>query len=477
MPRQLIECVPNFSEGRDAAKMDAIVGTILAVPEVALLDRESDADHNRSVLTFVGPPAAVADAAFRAVERAVELIDLTKHRGAHPRIGAADVVPFIPIEGVTLEDCVRLAERVGSEIWSRLHVPVYFYEAAARIPERVNLENIRRGQFEALVKEMATEPHRRPDCGDPACHPTAGATVVGARKFLIAYNVNLGTPDVGIAKKIAKTIRFSTGGFRYVKSMGVTLASRNLAQVSINLTDFEQTPMHLVFETVRREAERYGVPVVGSEIVGLIPRKAIEMSADYFLRFENFRPELVLENRIAEAMTARSGLPEFLDALAAPTATPGGGSASAAAAAMAAALGAMVTRLAKQASDAFEDDRRFFTEAVDRDAEAFQRVMAAYKRPKDERAPFVEEALHGAAEVPLQVLERANAMQARLEALEIPAKFGSDLAVAKALTAAAKSGVLENVKINLDSIQDESFKAGVQSRLLALSILAADERR
>jgi len=472
MPRQLIECVPNFSEGRDAAKMDAIVGTILAVPEVALLDRESDSDHNRSVLTFVGPPSAVADAAFRAVEKAVELIDLTKHQGAHPRIGAADVVPFIPIEGVTLEDCVRLAERVGNEIWSRLHVPVYFYEAAAKTPDRVNLENIRRGQFEALVKEMATEPHRRPDCGDPVCHPTAGATVVGARKFLIAYNVNLGTPDVGIAKKIAKTIRFSTGGFRFVKSMGVTLASRNLAQVSINLTDFEQTPMHLVFETVRREAERYGVPVVGSEIVGLIPRKAIEMSADYFLRYENFRPELVLENRIAEAMTARSGLPEFLDALAAPTATPGGGSASAAAAAMAAALGAMVTRLAKQASDAFEDDRRFFTEAVDRDAEAFQRVMAAYKRPKDERAPFVEEALHGAAEVPLQVLERASAMQARLEALEIPAKFGSDLAVAKALTAAARTGALENVKINLDSIQDESFKAGVQSRLLALNMPA-----
>jgi len=292
-----------------------------------------------------------------------------------------------------------------------------------------------------------------------------GRTVVGARKFLIAYNVNLGTPDVAIAKKIAKTIRFSSGGFRFVKSMGVTLASRNLAQVSINLTDFEQTPMHLVYETVRREAERYGVPVVGSEIVGLIPKKAIEMSAEYFLRFENFRPELVLENRIAEAMASRGGLPEFLDALAAPTATPGGGSASAAAAAMGAALGAMVTRLAKQDSSAFEEDRRFFTEAVELDAEAFQKVMAAYKRPKEERAPFVEEALHGAAEVPLRVLERAAAMLTRLERLEIPAKFGSDLAVAKALTVAAKAGVLENVRINLDSIKDETFQASVQSRL------------
>jgi glutamate formiminotransferase / formiminotetrahydrofolate cyclodeaminase len=468
MPRQLVECVPNFSEGRDAAKMDAIVDAILAVPDVVLLDRESDADHNRCVLTFVGPPAAVADAAVRGVEKAVELIDLRKHQGAHPRIGAADVIPFIPIEGVTLEECVRLAEKVAAEIWGKLKVPVYLYESAARRPDRVNLENIRRGQFEAVVKEMGIVADRAPDVGDAVCHPTAGATVVGARKFLIAYNVNLGTPDVTIAKKIARNIRFSNGGFRYVKSMGVMLGTRNLAQVSINLTDFELTPMHMVFETVKREAERWGVTVVGSEIVGLIPKKAIEMSAEYFLRYENFRPELVLENRVAEAIGARSGLPEFLDALAAPTATPGGGSASAAAAAMAAALGAMVTRLAKQDPAAYEEDRRFFTEAVDRDAEAFQRVMAAYKRPKDERAPFVEEALHGAAEVPLQVLERAAAMQARLDALQIPAKFGSDLAVAKALTVAAKAGVLENVRINLDSIQDEAFKSSVQARMAAL---------
>src|ERR1035438_4779058 len=185
MPRQLVECVPNFSEGRDAAKIDRIVQAILATPGVALLDRESDADHNRCVLTIAGPPAAVAEAAFRSVEQAVALIDLTTHQGAHPRIGAADVVPFIPIEGVTLEDCVKLAERLGSEIWNRLKIPVYFYEAAARRPERVNLENIRRGQFEALLEEMATVPERHPDVGDPVCHPTAGAIVVGARKFLI----------------------------------------------------------------------------------------------------------------------------------------------------------------------------------------------------------------------------------------------------------------------------------------------------
>src|SRR5579872_4639762 len=200
MPRQLVECVPNFSEGRDGAKLDAIVQAITAVPEVVLLDRESDADHNRCVLTFVGPPDAVADAAFRSVERAVALIDLTKHQGAHPRLGAADVVPFIPIEGVTVEDCLKLAERTAQEIWSKLRVPVYFYEAAAKQPDRVNLENIRRGQFEALLQEMGSVPERAPDCGEPRCHPTAGATVVGARKFLIAYNINLNTPDVSIAK-------------------------------------------------------------------------------------------------------------------------------------------------------------------------------------------------------------------------------------------------------------------------------------
>ncbi len=447
------------------AKVDAIVETIQSVPDIVVLDREADADHNRSVVTFAGPPGAVADAAFRAVEKAVALIDLTKHQGAHPRIGAADVVPFIPIEGVTLEECVKLAERVGQEIAAKLKVPVYFYEAAAKRPERVNLENIRRGQFEALRNEMGSVAERTPDCGEAVCHPTAGATVVGARKFLIAYNVNLSTSDLSVAKKIAKSIRFSSGGFRYVKSMGVMLTSRNLAQVSINLTDFEQTPVHLVFETVRREAERYGAAVVGSEIVGLIPKKALEMSAEYFLRCENFKPELVLENRIADAISARGGLAEFIDALAAPTATPGGGSAAAAACAIAAALGAMVTKLSKQDSAAFDDDRSFFLAAVDRDTQAFQAVMAAYKRPKNERAPYVEEALHGAAEVPMQVFERCSALLARLENLEIPAKFGSDLAVAKALAAAGRSGALENVRINLESIQDESFKNSLEARL------------
>src|SRR5579862_7120381 len=371
--KRLVECVPNFAEGRDLSKVDAIAAAIREVPGVFLLARESDADHNRSVITLAGDPDAMVEAAVRAVGKAAELIDLTRQTGAHPRIGATDVVPFVPLEGVSLEDCVILAKEAGREIWRRYRIPVYFYEAAAQRPDRVNLENIRRGQFEGLCEEVLRNPDRAPDVGDACLNPTAGATVVGARKFLIAYNINLDTPDVAIAKKIAKTIRFSSGGLPFLKAMGVDLRARNLAQVSMNLTDFEQTPVHLVFETVRREAERYGVPVVGSEIVGLIPKKALEMSAEYFLRCENFSPALVLENKIADATASRGGLVEFLDALAAPTATPGGGSASAAAAAMSAALGAMVSKLAKMDSAPFEEDRKFFTEAVERDSAAFEK--------------------------------------------------------------------------------------------------------
>src|ERR1700741_1049088 len=301
--KRLIECVPNFSEGRDAAKVETLVNVMSAVPGVWVLDHEMDADHNRCVITLAGEPDAVAEAAILGAGKAMELIDMTRHTGAHPRVGATDVVPFIPIEGVTIEDCVALARRVGNEIWKRYRIPVFFYEAAALRPDRVNLENVRRGQFEGLREEMKKNHDRQPDVGEPKLHPTAGVTVVGARKFLIAYNVNLNTPDVAIANKIAKAIRFSSGGLRYVKSMGVELKARNLAQVSINLTDFEQTPMHRVYEMVKREAARYGAIPVGSEIVGLIPKKAIEMAADYFLQVENFSPAQVFENRLQAALT------------------------------------------------------------------------------------------------------------------------------------------------------------------------------
>src|SRR6266446_3729230 len=337
--RRLIECVPNFSEGRDKAKVDALIRTMSSVPGVWVLDHEMDADHNRCVITLAGEPDAVAEAAILGAGKAMELIDMNVHKGAHPRVGATDVVPFIPVEGVTLDDCVALARKAGEEIWKRYRIPIFYYEAAATRPDRVNLENVRRGQFEGMKEELKKNHDRQPDVGEPKMHPTAGVTVVGAKKFLVAYNVNLNTPDVSIANKIAKAIRFSSGGLRYLKSMGVQFRARNLAQLSINLTDYEQTPMHRVYEMVKREAQRYGAVPVGSEIVGLVPKKAIEMAADYFLQLENFSPSQVFENKLAAALSG-AALEEkqdgklaalarpFVDAIAEPRATPGGGSVS-----------------------------------------------------------------------------------------------------------------------------------------------------
>src|SRR5712664_161984 len=499
--KRLIECVPNFSEGRDPAKVDAIVGAMSSVPGVYVLDREMDADHHRCVITLAGEPDAVAEAAILGTGKAMELIDLTKHSGAHPRVGATDVLPFIPIDGVTIEDCVVLARRVGNEIWKRYRIPVFFYEAAATRPDRVNLENVRRGQFEGLREQLKKNHERQPDVGEPKAHPTAGVTVVGARKFLIAYNVNLNTSDIGIANKIAKAIRFSSGGLRYVKSMGVELKARNLAQVSINLTDFEQTPMHRVYEMVKREAERYGVVPVGSEIVGLIPKKAIEMAADYFLQVENFSPAQVFENRLQAALTGQSldhaakegklaALAEpFLEAVAAPSATPGGGSVSALAGALAASLGQMVAGLSRkkksqaafvnELSEALDQLRRNaaeLAEAIDRDAAAYDAVMAAHKLPQESaeqkrlREEAIQRATRGAAEVPLQVAERSVALFERLGQLAsiAAASMKSDLEVARLMAAAGARGALANVEINLDNITDANYVTSMRAKSAAL---------
>jgi glutamate formiminotransferase/formiminotetrahydrofolate cyclodeaminase len=498
--KRLIECVPNFSEGRDPAKVDAIVAAMSSVPGVYVLDREMDADHNRCVVTLAGEPDAVAEAALRGTGKAMELIDLTKHTGAHPRVGATDVLPFIPIDGVTIEDCVAMARRVGTEIWKRYRIPVFYYEAAATRPDRVNLENVRRGQFEGLREEMKHNLDRQPDVGEPKLHPTAGVTVVGARKFLIAYNVNLNTSDVGIANKIAKAIRFSSGGLRYVKSMGVELKARNLAQVSINLTDFEQTPMHRVYEMVKREAERYGVTPVGSEIVGLIPKKAMEMAADFFLQLENFSPAQVFENKLADAL---SGAPmevakdgklagmarPFLNVVASPTATPGGGSVSAIAGALAAALGQMVAGLSRkkksqagfadELSTALDEMRRIadeLAEAIDRDATSYDAVMAAVKlsqgdaQEKRQREEAIQKATKSAAEVPLQVAERAVELFERLGQLDaiVAASMRSDLQVARLMAEAGARGALANVEINLDGVTDEAYAASMRTKIAAL---------
>ena len=296
---RLIECVPNFSEGCDLAKVDALVDAMNGFAGAWVLDRTSDPDHNRSVITLAGKPEAVAEAVIRGTGRAKELIDLTRQTGVHPRIGATDVIPFVPLEGVSMEECVALAWRVGQELWDRYRIPVYFYEAAAMRPERVNLENVRKGQFEGLRDDALLNPDRSPDVGEPRLHATAGATAVGARKLLIAYNIYLNTIDLSVVKEIARAIRASSGGLRHVKALGVEMKTRGLTQVSINLTDFEETPLHRVFEAVKREAGRRGCAVLGSEIIGLVPRKAIELSAGYDLQLENFSPARVIENRLA----------------------------------------------------------------------------------------------------------------------------------------------------------------------------------
>ena len=299
MPR-IIESVPNISEGRRPEVIEAAVSALKAVPGLRLLDVQSDKDHNRSVLTLVGDEASLKAGLLALFEVATSRIDLRTHQGEHPRVGAVDVVPFIPIEGATMKDCVALARDVGQAVAERFQVPVFLYEEAATAPHRRNLEDVRRGQFEALAERMR-DPSWRPDFGPAEPHLSAGATVVGARMPLIAYNINLGTADVDIARRIAKAIRHSSGGYRYVKAMGVMLEERNLAQVSINMTDYKKTPLFRVFETVRAEAARYGVSVVGSEIVGLVPSEALVDAADHFLRLEDFEPSQILERKIRES--------------------------------------------------------------------------------------------------------------------------------------------------------------------------------
>lgn len=486
MSSTLVESVPNFSNGRDKAVVDAIIDA-MKIPGVHLLDREMDTDHNRSVITLLGDRENIAEAVIRGVGKAAELIDLNHHQGAHPRIGATDVVPFIPIEGVSIEDCVAIARHVGEQIWKRHGIPVYLYEAAAAIPERQNLEDIRRGQFEGLKQDILVNPARKPDFGDPQLHSTAGATVVGARKALIAYNVFLNTADVEIAKKIAKAIRFSSGGLRYVKGAGFSV--RGLAQVSMNLTDFEQTPIARVFEFVKREAARYGVLPMSSEIVGLIPKKALEQAAEWFLQVENFDSSMILENRLAGVMSGkmaigglRAGAEPFIEQLAAPTATPGGGSASAAAGAMAAGLASMVAGMSrgKKAYVQYEQQlsqiiarlaalREELKAAIDADAESYQQVIAAHKNAKasSDGDAQIDAATRRATQVPLETAQKAREVAELVESLKpiTNPNMASDLTVAAALAEAAITGGLANVEINLGSLKDATFVSDVRSKI------------
>lgn len=485
---RLVECVPNFSEGRNTETIESLAHAIESVQGAVVLDIHMDADHNRSVITFVADASVVVDAAIKAVALAAKLIDLRMHTGEHPRLGATDVLPFIPVSGVTMEECVAIAHTAGERIATELDIPVYFYERAALQTYRVRLEDVRRGGFETLRSEIEKVAERAPDVGPRRLHPNAGAIVVGARPFLIAYNINLRTEDVGIARKIAKAVRGRDGGLLHLKALGFKLLSRSLAQVSMNLVDYEKTRLHHAFEAVRREADRYGVQIAGSEIVGLVPQAALDQSAEYFLQLDNFSPGIVLENRIAAAIEGKSdgrSTADFVADVAAGTPVPGGGAVAAHAASLGAALGEMIAHLT-EGRDKYKDVegdvgdalsllsslRVRLGEAVNEDVESFERVLKARKAEKSggaekrETAGRLEEALKGAALVPLEVAGIAVQV---LELLETLAEIGntnglSDAATGAQVSLAAVAAARYNVFVNTSEIDDEEFVVEHRSR-------------
>jgi glutamate formiminotransferase / formiminotetrahydrofolate cyclodeaminase len=508
MTKRIVECIPNFSEARRPEIVQQLQETIQAVNGVNVLDRHSDLDHNRTVITFAGDPQGVEEAAFLSIAKASELIDLDQHSGEHPRIGAADVVPFVPIAGVSMDECVEMARRVGQRVGQELEIPVYLYEEAATRPDRQNLENIRRGQYETLKDEMGIEQSREPDFG-PSRLGKAGATVIGARQPLIAFNVYLTTDEVSIAKSIAKAVRHSSGGLRFVKGLGLLVDGR--AQVSMNLTNFRATPVARVVELIRREALRYGVGIHHTELVGLIPQDALVEASQWYLQLDQFDPEQILEKRLQaveaqekqvpagtsareEGFLAGAGGAGFLAALAEGTAAPGGGSAAAYTGAAAAALVSMVARLTigkkKYASveaqmqavlDEAEELRSILTEAIQRDSAAFEEVMQAFKLPKDTpeeqqvRQEAIDEATFhasvepaGVAQHTVRVLELASQVIAvgNLNAI-------TDAGTGAYLAVAALRGAGLNVRINLKSLETSARTEALLEELLSLERQAA----
>ena len=541
----LVECVPNFSEGRDRAVLDAIAREIEGVEEVRLLDVDPGADTNRTVVTFVGPPGPVAEAAFRAIRCASQRIDMSRHRGAHPRMGATDVCPFVPVSGITMEECVEIARKVGERVGRELSIPVYLYENAATRPERKSLADIRAGEYEALAEKLR-QPEWKPDFGPAEFHPRAGATAVGAREFLIAYNVNINSPNKKLATQIALGIRekgrikrapdgtairdeagnpvYTPGLLRECRAVGWAIPEYRRAQISINLTNHRVTPIHLAFDTCVQEAERIGVRVTGSELVGLVPLEAMLAAGRHYLRRQGestgipedriieiavqslglnevapFDPsKKIIEHRIRDAgnrlvdMTIRG----FVDELSTDSPAPGGGSVAALCGALGAALAAMVANLtigkkgfekAREEMDRIAAEGQRIKDAfladIDRDTDAFNAVMAAARLPqkseeeKAARARAMEEANRGAIEVPLGVLERCDAV---LDLAEAVAERGnpnsaSDAAVAALCAGACAEGAYDNVLINLPGVADRSWTGETAAR--ANRLVEAARRR
>jgi len=488
---KLVECVPNFSEGRRPEVIKAIVAEIEAEDGVQVIDYKMDGDHNRAVVTFVCAPNLAVDAAFRGIKKAGELIDMTTQKGKHPRMGACDVCPFIPLGDMTEDEAVELAHKLGKRVGEELQVPVYMYESAATSPERKNLAKVRKGQYEGIRDSIETDPSRKPDYGPSKMNLKAGATAIGVRFFLVAYNIYLDSYDLKVAQKIADAVRSIKGGYRFVKAMGLEIEERKQVQISMNLINYTKTPIFRVFETIKREAARYGVNVVSSEVVGMIPNDALIDVSDFYLQFENFSRDQVLEHKLADLGGAGGhGGESFYDEVASASPAPGGGSVAASAGAVAAALAAMVGRLTvgkkqyaavkdemSQVRDRADELRADLTRLIDTDKEAFNAVMEAFKLPKESaeqaatRDKAVEDANKEAALVPLEVMKRSLDV---LRLAHVVAEKGNensitDAGVAGLMGQAAVEGARYNVRINLTSVSDQEFVGKLAAESDAIS--------
>lgn len=476
---KLVECVPNFSEGRRPEIIDAICAAITSVDGVTLLDHEMDPDHNRAVVTFVSHPSLAVEAAFRGYQKATELIDMATHQGEHPRMGACDVCPFIPISDMTVEDAIELARQLGKRVGDELGIPVYLYEEARTTAKRRNLAVIRKGEYEGMREAIGSDPSRKPDFGPDKMNIKSGATAIGVRFPLVAFNVYLDTNKKWIADKIADAIRSLKGGYRFVKALGFEIKERDQVQISMNLVNYTKTPVFRVFETIKSEAARYGVNVTSSEVIGLIPSDAIIDVADFYLRLENFSRNQVLEHKLAAAGGSASAPAEtFYDEVASSSPAPGGGSVAAAAGALSAALTAMVCRLTvskKQYADVRDElsDIRDLSDSlrtelktlIDTDKEAFNAVMEAFKLPDDERDAGIEKATQEACSVPLTVMKKS--LEVMRMALVVAQKGNvnsvSDAGVAGLMAHAAIEGAGYNVAINLTSLKEKPFIDNITS--------------
>lgn len=486
----IVECVPNFSEGRNPATIQALIDALASVPRVRLLDHTSDYDHHRSVMTVVGAPDAMEEAMYRAIRIATDLIDLRTHVGVHPRVGATDVVPFIPIKGISMRECVQAAKRLGYRVGTELGIPVFLYERAASHRDHAPLESVRRGGLEGLVFRMASDPDWMPDYGPAKPHDTAGAIVIGARPALIAFNVNLASTDLDLVQSIARTIRQSNGGLRHLKAIGVELASRGLVQVAMNLTDYEATPLHVAFKTVEAEAVRQGVAIAGTEIVGLVPQAAITEAAKDALRLDRLDLRQVLELRIDATLidTAkpegklrptealfRSSLPEFLEAVAAPTAVPAGAAVAALTGALASSLGVMAARVSRQPAveHRLNEIAVRLSHLLEADGKAYNTFIAATRLPEPDhgRPVAVSSALHVATEIPLEMAEQSAEAATLLTACSqrVKSRLRSDVQVGLMLAIAAAEASLHTAMENMKVQPNQQLREALMKRVHEVS--------